>query len=117
MVLCDPLADLLLIPGDLQVRTGFSKLLEHLVAYLGTALRSLMVSLEGGFGRAATVDHQDFRRGPFSSKRPRMNAFYGGHPIHAATVFLGGSIPWTMPSNLAPSRYPDDCSRIMPLTT
>ena len=31
------LAYLSLIPGDLQVRTGFSGLLEHLVAYLGTA--------------------------------------------------------------------------------
>ena len=32
------LAYLSLIPGDLQVRTGFSGLLEHLVAYLGTAM-------------------------------------------------------------------------------
>ena len=32
------LAYLSLIPGDLQVRTGFSGLLEHLVAYLGTAV-------------------------------------------------------------------------------
>ena len=32
------LAYLSLIPGDLQVRTGLSGLLEHLVAYLGTAV-------------------------------------------------------------------------------
>ncbi len=32
------LAYLSLIPGELQVRTGFSGLLEHLVAYLGTAM-------------------------------------------------------------------------------
>ena len=32
------LAYLSLIPGDLQVRTGLSGLLEHLVAYLGTAM-------------------------------------------------------------------------------
>jgi VanZ family protein len=31
-------ACLSLIPGDLQLRTGFSGLLEHLVAYLGTAM-------------------------------------------------------------------------------
>ena len=32
------LAYLSLIPGDLQVRTGFSGLLEHLVAYLATTM-------------------------------------------------------------------------------
>ncbi len=32
------LAYLSLIPGNLQVRTGLSGLLEHLVAYLGTAI-------------------------------------------------------------------------------
>ena len=43
------LAYLSLIPGDLQVRTGLSGLLEHLVAYLGTAMLFALGYPQPGF--------------------------------------------------------------------
>jgi VanZ family protein len=78
------LAYLSLIPGDLQVRAGFSGLLEHLVAYLGTALlfalgypqRRLQISL-------ALV--------AYAGLLETLQAFSPGRTAHPLDAFASGT--------------------------